>query len=224
MGPIDDTSDDTSGGEAPAPRPEGRGTTARGRSWMTTAAIATGLAIGAAGVAGAATGGSGSGSSSTSAPSGYTQVPGGQPGNQAANGAQPPNGADAPSGQAPNGAQAQSRQDPATVDHGPGETLLTGDTATKVTDAALAKYPGATVIRVETDSGDAAYEAHLRKTDGTTVTVLFDQELHVTGTEDGFGPGPQGAGRGGPPSAPGRTPGASASSGESASSSSSSTT
>ena len=40
------------------------------------------------------------------------------------------------------------------------EQLLTGDTATKVTDAALAKYPGAMIQRVETDS-DGVYEAHL---------------------------------------------------------------
>src|SRR5262249_27429595 len=50
---------------------------------------------------------------------------------------------------------------PATVDHGPGETLLTGDTAAKVTAAAKAAVPGASVIRVETDSDGAAYEAHM---------------------------------------------------------------
>ena len=38
------------------------------RTWIATAAVATGLAVGAAGLAGAATGGSGS--SSTTAPSG----------------------------------------------------------------------------------------------------------------------------------------------------------
>src|SRR3954447_3214029 len=41
-----------------------------------------------------------------------------------------------------------------------GETALTGTTAAKVKAAALAKYPGATVQRVETDS-DGVYEAHL---------------------------------------------------------------
>src|SRR3954454_754627 len=42
------------------------------------------------------------------------------------------------------------------------ETLLTGDTATKVKDAALAKLGSdSTIIRVETDAdGHAAYEAH----------------------------------------------------------------
>ena len=36
----------------------------------------------------------------------------------------------------------------------PGESLVTGSDATKLTDAALAKYAGATVIRVENDSDD----------------------------------------------------------------------
>lgn len=40
----------------------------------------------------------------------------------------------------------------------PDEKLLTGTTATKVRDLALAKYPGATIQRVETDS-DGVYEA-----------------------------------------------------------------
>lgn len=174
------------------------------RSWIVTAAVATGLAVGAAGLAGAATGGS-SGSSSTTAPSGYGQVPGGQP----------------PSGVAPNG-QAPSGQDPATVDHGPGETLLTGDAATKAKEAALAAVPGATVIRVETDSGDAEYEAHLKKADGTEVTVLMDADFKVTSTVDGFGGGP-GGGPGGPGGpgmrAPGGPEGSSGSSGSSSTSS-----
>jgi hypothetical protein len=36
--------------------------------------------------------------------------------------------------------------------------------------AALARYPGATVLRVETDS-DGVYEAHLTTTDGRRVTI-----------------------------------------------------
>ena len=78
--------------------------------------------------------------------------------------------------------------------NGPGETLLTGDAATKAKDAALAAVPGATVIRVETDSGDAEYEAHLKKADGTEVTVLMDANFTVTSTVDGFGGGPGGPG------------------------------
>jgi hypothetical protein len=85
-------------------------------------------------------------------------------------------------------------RDPATVDHGPGETLLTGTTAEKVKAAALAAVPGGTVIRVETDSAGSPYEAHVKKSDGTEVTVKLDASFKVTATEDGFGKGPNGGG------------------------------
>ncbi len=64
------------------------------------------------------------------------------------------------------------------------EQLLTGDTATKVTDAALAKYPDATIQRVETDS-DGVYEAHLVTADGQRVTVEVDKTFAITGEEAG---------------------------------------
>ncbi len=92
-------------------------------------------------------------------------------------------------------AAATARPNPETMTHGPGETLLTGTTAEKVKAAALAEVPGATVIRVETDSQGAAYEAHLKKADGTDVTVKLDSNFKVTDTESGFGgPGPNGQG------------------------------
>jgi hypothetical protein len=72
------------------------------------------------------------------------------------------------------------------------EELLTGSTADKVQAAALGKYPGATVVRIETDS-DGVYEAHLTTADGQPVTVEVDKSFAVTGTEQG-GPG----GTGGP--------------------------
>jgi uncharacterized membrane protein YkoI len=66
------------------------------------------------------------------------------------------------------------------------ETALTGDTATKVKDAALAKTGGGTVERVETDGdGHAAYEAHVLKSDGTRVTVYVNKQFEVVGTESG---------------------------------------
>jgi hypothetical protein len=68
----------------------------------------------------------------------------------------------------------------------PDEHLLTGDTASKVRAAALAKYPGATVLRVETDS-DGVYEAHLTTTSGERVTVEVDKAFKVTGEESGHG-------------------------------------
>ncbi len=91
----------------------------------------------------------------------------------------------------PSSVSAHVGGDPATVAHGPGETLVTGDDLSALTAAAEAAVPGATVIRVETDSnGGATYEAHMRKADGSYVTVQFDSNLKVTGTEDGFGGGP----------------------------------
>ena len=81
-------------------------------------------------------------------------------------------------------------QDPTTMNHGPGESLLDGATASKVQAAAEASVDG-TVLRVETDSGGATYEAHIQKADGTVVTVTFDKDMQVTDTFDGFGQAPQ---------------------------------
>jgi hypothetical protein len=64
----------------------------------------------------------------------------------------------------------------------PDEHLLSGDTASKVRAAALAKYPGATVLRVETDS-DGVYEAHLTTASGQRVTVEVGKDFKVTGLE-----------------------------------------
>lgn len=89
-------------------------------------------------------------------------------------------------------AAPNANMNPATVGHGPGETLLTGTTASKVTAAAKAAVPGATVIRVETDSDGAAYEAHMKKVDGSFVTVKLDKNFNVTSTISGFGGGPHG--------------------------------
>ncbi len=159
-------------------------------SWLAAGALAAGLAVGAAGIAGAAT--SGSGSSSTSDSTGSSSAP------------PAPGYGQAPSGQAPSG----SRPDPASMPNGPGETLLTGDNATKAKAAALEAVPGATVIRVETDSsGEAKYEAHLKKSDGSEVTVLMDSNFKVVSTVDGFGGGPKG--QSGPPAGAPQTSGGS---------------
>jgi hypothetical protein len=64
------------------------------------------------------------------------------------------------------------------------EQLLTGDTATKVTEAALAKYPDATIQRVETDS-EGVYEAHIVTTDGQHITVQIGKDFSITGTQTG---------------------------------------
>ena len=85
------------------------------RTWVVTGALALGAVIGAAGIANAATGRSGS--TNPVAP------------------ALPPTGRPA---RRPRGVG-----NPATMSHGPGETLLTGSTASRVKAAALAAVPGA---------------------------------------------------------------------------------
>ena len=146
----------------------------RGR-WIATAAVATGAMLGAAGLAGAAT----AGTNSTTAASSSTAATAAAPAPDA-NGARP---------------------DPSTMSHGPGETLLTGDDAAKAEAAALKAVPGATIIRVETNSSGSVYEAHVKKADGSMATVLLDKDFNATSTIDGFGPGPQGQGP--PPGATG---------------------
>jgi hypothetical protein len=121
-----------------------------------TAAIVAGLAVGSYGIANAASGGSGSSSSAAT-----TTTPA-----QTA----PPQGA--PPGGQPWGGQ---RSD---------ETLLTGDTAAKVREAALAEVSGGTIVRIETDAdGNAKYEAHMTKADGTPVTVYVDASFDVVSVE-----------------------------------------
>jgi len=64
------------------------------------------------------------------------------------------------------------------------ETLLSGDTAAKVTAAAKAELPGATIERVETDAdGHAKYEAHVQKADGSQATVYVNDNFEVVGVE-----------------------------------------
>jgi hypothetical protein len=84
---------------------------------------------------------------------------------------------------------AASAPDPSQGGHtanGITEELLTGDTATQVTNAATAAVPGATVDRVETDAEGATYEAHMTKSDGSKVTVKINADFSVASTEDGM--------------------------------------
>ncbi len=128
---------------------------------LVVAAVVAGAALGSYGIAAAA---SGSGSTQTSL-STTAAAP------TAAAPMQAP--AQAPNAQNPSGAQ---RSD---------ETLLTGDTAAKVKQLALARVgSGATVVRVETDAdGHAAYEAHMVKADGTPVTVYVNRSYEVVAVE-----------------------------------------
>jgi uncharacterized membrane protein YkoI len=138
------------------------------RMWAAASAATLALAVGGAGVAAAATSGSSTTSSSKVTAKAST------------------------SKEARAKAARATATDPATLTHGPGETLVTGPDLAKATAAATAAVPGATIIRVESDSGGGAYEAHLTKADGTTVTVKFDASFNVTSTQDGFGGGPGG--------------------------------
>ena len=67
---------------------------------------------------------------------------------------------------------------------GPGghkaETPLTGDTKTKVEAAVLAKYPGATIVRTETNTDSSApYESHITTSAGKELEVLVSKDFKV---------------------------------------------
>lgn len=127
---------------------------------VVASAVAVGIAAGSYGIASAANGSDSSSSSSSD--------------NTAQTAAAAPS---APNGQAPWGGQGNGGQRS-------DETLLTGDTASKVEQAALAKVPNGTIVRVETDAdGNAAYEAHMTKADGTPVTVYVNKEFSVVSVE-----------------------------------------
>ena len=142
------------------------------RSWLMTAAVATGLAVGAAGLAGAATGGS-SGSSSTTAPSGVVRL---RPGTDRS----APERATARRCAGPGVDAERSRRDAAhrrRGHQGQGRGARRGS----------GRHGDPRRDRL---GGDATYEAHLKKSDGTEVTVLMDANFTVTSTVDGFGGGP----------------------------------
>ena len=53
-----------------------------------------------------------------------------------------------------------------------------------MTAAAKAKVPGGSIVRVETDAnGNAAYEAHMVKADGTPVTVHVNKQYEVVSVQ-----------------------------------------
>lgn len=73
-------------------------------------------------------------------------------------------------------------------DHGaPGEDSVSTAKAAALRAAALEHVAGGTVDRVETDSGDAAYEVHMTTASGKQVTVKFDKNLEFVAVEDGMG-------------------------------------
>jgi hypothetical protein len=65
--------------------------------------------------------------------------------------------------------------------NGQREQPLSGDVASKVRAAALAKVDGGTILRVETDADHGSpFEAHVRKSDGTELEVLVNKSFDVT--------------------------------------------
>src|SRR5262249_8845335 len=85
------------------------------------------------------------------------------------------------------------------------ETPLTGEALAKVTAVAKDALPGATIVRVETDAGgNAKYEAHVSKSDGTRATVYVDDSFKLVSVQAG-GPGGHG-GFGGPGAGYGASP------------------
>ena len=68
------------------------------------------------------------------------------------------------------------------------EQLLTGDTKAEAEAAVLAKYPGASIQRTETDS-DGVHESHVVTTDGQHLVVQVGADFTVTGTDSCPGAG-----------------------------------
>jgi hypothetical protein len=60
---------------------------------------------------------------------------------------------------------------------------LTGDTAVKVTEAAVAKEPTAYVLRVG-KLADGTYVARMMRPDGTRIVLMIDANFAVTSVED----------------------------------------
>ncbi len=94
-------------------------------------------------------------------------------------------------------ATAASQSNSSAPPGNPNEQALTGNTAEQVKAAALAKVPGATILRVETDEG-GVYEAHVLKSDGTEAEVHVDKDFVVTSVDARPAGGPGGRGHGGP--------------------------
>jgi hypothetical protein len=65
------------------------------------------------------------------------------------------------------------------------ETALTGETKTKVEAAVTAKYPGATIVRTETNvDSSAPYEAHIETSAGKELEVLVSKDFAVVGANE----------------------------------------
>jgi hypothetical protein len=80
-------------------------------------------------------------------------------------------------------ADATTAAKPQAAGH-PQREALSGDVAAKVKAAALAKVPGATVLRTEAGGPDnSAYHAHIKTSGGTLKVVLVDASFHATAVQ-----------------------------------------
>jgi len=84
----------------------------------------------------------------------------------------------------------------------PARDALSSEVAAKVKAAALAKVPGATVVRVEGGGPYAtAYHAHITTADGTRKVVLVNESFEATAVQAERGRGGRGGRHGGGPGA-----------------------
>jgi predicted nucleic acid-binding Zn-ribbon protein len=139
------------------------------RAWVKSVALVGGGLVAGGILAGTLTAAAATDDESTSSPSTSTEETAPDAGRGAGGG--PPGG---PGGGMGNGDPSQPQRSD--------EELLTGDTATKVTDAVLAEYPDATIQRVETDS-EGVYEAHIVTVDDEELVVQVGEDFTVTGTQ-----------------------------------------
>ena len=108
------------------------------------------------------------------------------------------------------GAEGTHCAPPAGDNHGPrpprgDEKPLSPSLSASLKAKALAAVPGGKVDRVTPGHGDAAYEAHVTKADGTKVRVEFDKNQKLLRIETG--PPKGGPGQGGLQGGPGKPPG-----------------
>lgn len=67
-------------------------------------------------------------------------------------------------------------------------TPITGSVTDKINEAVTDKYPGATVVGIESETG-GTFEAHVRQKDGTLLDVELSSAYAITGTHEGRGMG-----------------------------------
>jgi hypothetical protein len=91
---------------------------------------------------------------------------------------------------------------PGRADHRRGDEALSSSVAAKVKAAALAKVPGATVLRTEAGGPyGSAYHAHIKTSDGASKVVLVNSSFQATSVQAEAARGGRGRGRHGGPGA-----------------------